>query len=587
VAKQRKESHETRRVDRDCVSASLGATTMRCKLLVLGILMSLMTCGFASAQEAEGDWIGILKTPARNLRVAFHIHKDAQGKLMATMDSLDQSALGVPVASVTANGGSLVLVMPDLGARYEGKWDPGADQWKGVLNQRGATVPLDLSPAKPASVADAQLNGDWEGTLDVGGRNLTIIFHIRGAEDGTVGSLDVVEQSAKGIPVSVRRIGDRLMFDVMAIGAMFDGTLTADTIRGRWTQSGGSLMLTLQRRLAGAPTTELRRPQVPVRPYPYIEEQVAYDNPAAGVRLAATMTLPRGSGPFPAALLIAGSGPNDRDETIAGHKPFLVLADHLTRQGIAVLRTDKRGVGKSTGDYSTATGADFASDVEAGIAYLKTRRDIDANKIGLIGHSEGGLIAPAVASRNPSVGWVVMMAGPGTTGEEVMYAQERLIAQAMGANSEQIDRIAAWNRRVFEIVKTESDPQKARELIKTLAMERGIPTGQAEAQARQAASGWFRYFLTYDPVPALQRLRCPVLAIAGEKDLQVPPGENLPAIRNALTGTPDAEVVELPGLNHLFQTAKSGAPIEYGEIEQTMSPLALDTMSRWITGHTK
>jgi hypothetical protein len=456
-----------------------------------------------------------------------------------------------------------------------------------VLSQRGATLPLDLSQAKSASVADAQLKGDWEGPLDARGRKLTIIFHIRAAEDRTVATLDVVEQGANGIPVSVRRDGDRLIFDVASIRATFEGTLKADSIRGHWIQSGASLILTLQRRTPGQTATELRRPQTPIQPYPYTEEHVTYDNPTAGVRLAATITLPKGSGPFPVALLIAGSGPNDRDETIAGHKPFLVLADHLTRRGIAVLRADKRGVGGSTGDYSRATTADFESDVEAGIAHLQTRGDIDPHRIGLIGHSEGGVIAPAVASRNRSVSYVVTMAGPGTTGEEVLYAQQRLIAQAMGAKPEEIDTNVNWNRQVYQIVKNENDSQKAYELIKALAVKRGMADVEATALAREDESDWFRYFLTYDPVPALQRLRCPVLVVAGERDLQVPPKENLPAIRKALAGTPDAEVVELPGLNHLFQTAKSGAPTEYAEIEQTISPLALETVAGWIIKHTR
>lgn len=560
------------------------------KLLVLAVL-SVVVCTSASAQEAVGVWVGTLKTPARDLQVAVHIREDAQGQYQASMNSLDQGAFDIPVALVSANSGSLVLDIPDLGTRYEAKWDPSTSQWIGIFNQHGTAMPLNLSPDRAAASADADLDGDWSGILDLGAMKLTNVFHIRSVAGRTVASMDVIEQRAKGVSASVRRNGDRLTLDVQVVHGSFDGTVDADkkTLRGRWTQSGASLPLTLTRRLAGAPVTELRRPQNPVKPYPYQDEQVSYDNPVAGVRLAATITLPKGDGPFPAALLIAGSGPNDRDETIMGHRPFLVLADHLTRQGIAALRVDKRGVGQSTGDYSKATTADFASDVEAGLSYLKTRRDIDPKKIGLIGHSEGALIAPAVASEDRSVAWLVMMASSGITGEEILYLQERLIPQAMGASPQQIEDNVAWNRRVFAILKSETNPQTARELIKVLAKDQGMSEAQAKAKAQEATAGfdWLRYYLTYSPVPALEKLRCPVLVINGDKDLQIPPKENLPAIRRALANNPDATIVELPRLNHLFQPAKLGTPTEYGQIEQTISPIALDTISSWILKHTK
>ena len=359
------------------------------KLLVLASL-GFVACGSASAQDVVGIWVGMLKTPARDLQVAVRIHADAPGHYQASMDSLDQGVFDIPIASVSANSGSLVLEIPSAGTRYEAKWDPGTSQWIGIFSQRGTPMPLNLSLDRAAPSADADLDGDWNGTLDLGATKLNDVFHIRSVAGRTVASLDVIEQAAKGIPASVHRNGDRVTLDVQVIHGSFEGTVDADkkTLRGRWTQSGSSLPLTLTRRLAELPRTELRRPQNPVKPYPYQEEQVTYDNPAAGVRLAATVTLPKGDGPFPAALLIAGSGPNDRDETIMGHSPFLVLADHLTRQGIAVLRFDKRGIGQSTGEYAKATTADFTSDVEAGLSYLKTRRDIDPKKIGLIGHSD-------------------------------------------------------------------------------------------------------------------------------------------------------------------------------------------------------
>jgi fermentation-respiration switch protein FrsA (DUF1100 family) len=328
---------------------------------------------------------------------------------------------------------------------------------------------------------------------------------------------------------------------------------------------------------------ELRRPQNPTKPYPYRDEEVAYDNKAQNVTLAATLTIPPGKGPFPAVVLITGSGPQDRDESLLGHKPFLVLSDYLTRHGIAVLRADDRGTGKSTGDFATATTADFATDTEAGVAYLKTRPEIDAHKIGLIGHSEGGIIAPMIAARNPEVAFIVMMAGSGVPGDEILVAQVQAIAESSGKTHEEAVKAAVRQREILALIKAEKDPAKLeKELREKLATE-GLEA-QLGVEIKALTSPWFRYFMTYDPAIALRKVTCPVLAINGEKDMQVPPKQNLPPIRKALEqgGNKHFEVDELPGLNHLFQTAKTGSPNEYAQIEETMSPVALEKMASWI-----
>jgi pimeloyl-ACP methyl ester carboxylesterase len=299
------------------------------------------------------------------------------------------------------------------------------------------------------------------------------------------------------------------------------------------------------------------------------------------VRLAGTLTLPEGKGPFAAVVLIAGSGAHDRDEKIFGHAPFLVLADHLTRQGVAVLRFDKRGVGQSTGDFAAATTVDFAADAEAGAAYLRSRPEIDRRRIGLLGHSEGGVIAPMVAERDPVIAFLVLMAGPGVRGDLIIMAQSRAVAAAAGAPPAALEAGAANERGFLDALMAAKDQAAAETAVRAL-LKGKMPDAAIEAQIKVATSPWYRSFIAYDPAPALRRLRIPVLALIGSKDLQVPAEQNLPALRAALAGDPRAEVAELPGLNHLFQEATTGAPTEYGQIEQTLSPAALDRISNWI-----
>ena len=441
------------------------------------------------------------------------------------------------------------------------------------------------------------LDGDWDGALDVGAIKLRLIFHIASAPGtGTTATLDSIDQGAKGIPVTaVTRTGDKLLFEIKAIQGSFEGTLSADghAIAGTWRQGANGFPLTLTRRAAGAVAPTANRPQTPVRPFPYREEEVSYVNAASvdKVSLAGTLTLPQGKGPFPAAMLIAGSGPNGRDEDILGHKLFLVLSDYLTRQGIAVLRVDKRGVGHSTGDYGKATSVDFASDVKAGLAWLRTRSDIDRRHVGLIGHSEGGLIAPMVAADDPAIAFVVLMAGPGENGTKILLEQGALILKAGGMSDSAVVENTAGRAAMFKVARDETDPaRRDAELHRVLASldKAGRLTPQAaDAQIKMLSNDWFRFFLSYEPAPTLARLRMPVLALGGSLDLQVPPEENLAAIRTALAGDKDVTIVELPGLNHLFQTAKTGAPGEYGTIEETMAPLALKTVSDWIIATTR
>ncbi len=456
--------------------------------------------------------------------------------------------------------------------------------------------------AQQQDTSEIGIEGIWQGELKVPGTVLRIVFKISKNPDGTLtATLDSPDQGATDIPVEEVIFKDNtLRLEVKSAGGVFEGKVSEDflVIEGEWKQSGGVFPLTVKR---VDKAVEILRPQVPKKPYPYIEEELVYENKDAGISLAGTLTLPLGKGPFPAVLLITGSGPQDRNETIFNHCPFLVLADYLTRQGVAVLRVDDRGVGKSTGDFSQATSEDFALDVLAGIEYLKTRKAINPKQIGLIGHSEGGLIAPMVAVKSPDVAFIVLMAGTGLTGEEILYLQSDLISKAMGVNEEEIAKSRQFNEKIFSVIKEEEDNEIAKERLRQMVMAYlaelsdeekdwiSDPEEYLKAQLQNLLSPWSRFFLTYDPKPTLSKVKCPVLAINGEKDLQVPPKENLSAIEEALVagGNKNFIVKELPGLNHLFQTAQTGVPSEYAKIEETISPIALKIIGDWISEQAK
>jgi uncharacterized protein len=446
-----------------------------------------------------------------------------------------------------------------------------------------------------------KIAGTWQGTLHVSGISLRIVFHLSEPLPGRyMATMDSPDQGAKGIPVdSAALAGDAVYLRVGVARGEYSGRLLPgdSLITGTWSQGGVQMALDLRR---DANVVERKRPQEPVGPFPYSIEDVVYDNPDAGIKLGGTLTLPKSDKPVPAALLISGSGKQTRDEEILGHKPFWVLADYLTRRGIAVLRVDDRGAGKSTGDFAAATSRDFAGDVKAGLAWLRTRKDIDSKRTGLIGHSEGGLIAPMVAAEDPEVGWIVLMAGPGVPGGEILALQDSLISVKSGMTPEALGPNLRLQREAVAIAASGADTSVAYKKLNLLydSAIAGLPEAErAEAMKNSASvkaqlhglcSPWMRYFITLDPAVALRKVKCPVLALIGENDLQVPAGNNLPAIETALHegGNTKATVLKLPGLNHLFQTASTGLPQEYSTIDETLSPLFLKTVGDWICGNT-
>ncbi len=440
--------------------------------------------------------------------------------------------------------------------------------------------------------------GSWAGKLQLPGAALRIVLHVKAAAAGAyTATLDSPDQGAKGIPATrVVWKNDSLQLDVGSIGGSYVGKLNADSLllTGQWRQGGQGWPLDLKKTDVAA--LELKRPQNPKKPYPYREEEVSYASTAANVRLAGTLTLPEGKGPYPAVLLITGSGPQNRDEELMGHQPFLVLADYLTRRGIAVLRVDDRGVGKSTGVFAAATSRDFADDALAGVNFLKSRKDINPRQIGLVGHSEGGLIAPLVSTQSKDVAFMVLMAGPGVTGEEIIQRQTELIMKANGMVPEGIQSSLALQEKMFRILRQESDSARAEQKMTEAVQQATAAMTDAQKQAsgltgegsrvlaKRLNTPWFRFFLTYDPKPTLRKVKVPVLALNGEKDLQVSPKENLAAIAAALKegGNQQVQTQEMPGLNHLFQTAQTGSPAEYAQLEETFAPTAMQQVGDWI-----
>ncbi len=464
------------------------------------------------------------------------------------------------------------------------------------------TLTLAAQETKPDAKSVAPAVGNWEGVLHAGAIELRFGFTIKTNAEGVLSGMALsIDQGNAEIPISKGSFAkNEVKLSMPKVGASYTCTLNekGDEFTGTFQQGLNKLPLKLKKVDA---ITVPKRPQEPKAPFPYKAEEVSYENTAAKVKLGGTLTIPPGKGPFPAVLLITGSGQQDRDESLLGHKPFLVLADALTRRGIAVLRVDDRGIGKSTGDFSQSTTFDFADDTQAGVEFLKTRKEIDPQRIGLIGHSEGGVIAPIVATKSKDVAFIVLMAGTGLTGEEIIYMQARLISLAGGAKKEDVDRGMVIQRKLFALVKAEPPSNelviKLKALLKSeLAnmtesekkdLEKQGGEAAVETQLAVFASPWFKTFLIHDPRPVLAQVKCPVLAINGELDLQVPCKENLDAIRDALenAGHKEHTIKSFPKLNHLFQTCKTGAPTEYAKIEETINPEVLKTIGDWILAH--
>ncbi|MEL1241855.1 alpha/beta hydrolase family protein [Flavobacterium flavipallidum] len=445
-----------------------------------------------------------------------------------------------------------------------------------------------------------EITGQWNGFLKVQGMQLRLVFHVTKTTDGFTATMDSPDQKANGIPVTKTTFENpKIKFEIAAINMQYNGELKEQEIIGVFTQNGQQFPLNLSRNTIEK--TTVKRPQEPTKPFPYYEEEVTFLNPKANISLAGTLTLPKKEGIYPAVILISGSGPQNRNEEIMGHQPFLVISDYLTRNGIAVLRYDDRGFGNSKGDFKSATTADFATDVESALAYLKTRKEINPKQIGLIGHSEGGIIAPIVTSKSKDVNFIILLAGTGIPGNELLLLQQEKMAKVSGMPDDEIQKASAYNKKLFNLMLHSTDIEKLKsdlraELNQIINNDTAakIPNGMPkekyiDGQLNQLTSPWMLYFTKFNPSTALEKIKCPVLALNGEKDVQVPPKENVTAIKNALTkaGNKKVTTIAFPKLNHLFQECKTGAPEEYATIEQTFAPVVLDEMLQWIKLQTK
>ena len=546
-----------------------------------------------------GDWAGSIQIMGQELRIIVHFANDST----ATIDIPQQNAKGLRLTNVRHRDATVHFELPAGPglATFDGVMKD--DRIAGEFKQAGMAGTFEVRPAEemkaqPTGEAPEALRpllGGWTGAIDAGGQTLRIIVHFTSVKNELNATIDIPQQNAKGVSLKNVRLDSSALHMELPAGlgvAVFDGRVKGDSIGGRFTQAGfvGTFYL-----LRGE---EPKEEQPPEPPPPYRVEDVVFHNDT--LTLAGTLTVPPKEGRHPAVIMITGSGAQNRDEELFGFKPFKVIADYFTRHGIAVLRYDDRGVGGSSGSTSESTTSDFATDVLAALKYLQTRPDINPKQIGLCGHSEGGIVAPLAASRSENVAFIILMAGPALNGEQIILAQTELIMRADSASEQEIKDALSMNKRIYDIVKSggdlasfrpelEKQARRAMEAMKPEARESikdpdAYIKARVDATIKQVSTPWFKYFLTYDPQPALEKIHCPVLALFGERDLQVPAEMDKTAMEKALRqgGNKDFTLKILPKANHLFLSAVTGSPSEYPTLKKEFVPGFLKTMTDWI-----
>lgn len=431
--------------------------------------------------------------------------------------------------------------------------------------------------------AMSQIEGYWKGEIDLGVQKLETAFDIKADGSCYSATFDVPAQGAFDIPVDETTFQDgHLELKMNALNATYSGVLKESTIEGEFTQHGMTFTLNLAK--AEKKEQKKTRPQDPLPPFNYHIEEVTFVNEKEGNTLVGTLTIPQGEGPFPAMVLVSGSGQQNRDEELMNHRPFWVIADYCALHGIAVLRYDDRGIGGSKGEVENATTMDFSYDAEAAFDYLRNRKEINATKVGILGHSEGGVINFMVAARRPEVAFLVSLAGPSVNGIEVLKEQQKAILKASGMSEEAVQFNSITNAQMFDIIEASNSREEADSLLRNLLKGWGYNEELTEQTVGQMASPWMYYFLKYDPTEAVIKTKCPALLLNGSKDLQVIASQNLPGYEKIIAehGKTNFILHEMPDLNHLFQHCDTGSPNEYFEIEETISPEVLEMIVGFV-----
>lgn len=576
----------------------------------LAVALLLPAPAAGADDPLAGHWEGAIELPGTKLQIRVDLEAPAaEGEWSGTIDIPAQTLRGYALDGIAVDDSVISFAMPNIPGDpvFSGTLSDDANKLSGTFQQGGQSFPFSLQRTEAAAAETGEtpsrgipgegLVGIWQGSLRAGPTELRLVLHVNeGASGSLAATLDSLDQGAMGITVGSLILDDAAVaMEIPKVRGSYTGTMSSDgaEIEGTWKQGGGELPLVFKRR-AAAPDTS--RPQDPQKPYPYDEREVTFENDRAGITLAGTLTVPRGDGPFPGVVLISGSGPQNRDEELLGHRPFLVLADHLTRQGIAVLRYDDRGVAQSGGKFSTATHEDFASDARAAFDFLKQQDKIDPTRVGLCGHSEGGIHAPIVATKSDDVAFIVMLAGVGVPMDQLLKRQRADTMRAFGIEHMEKPEERAMSDEIFRILRTEGATPEARKKVTALTHQSlalyteaqraayGMNEAALNQQLQMMFSPWFIKLLAYDPTPTLAKVGCPVLALNGDKDIQVAADENLEGIRDGLAagGNENVTIRKLSGLNHLFQQCTTGAIAEYATIEETFNPAALQIVSNWI-----
>lgn len=448
------------------------------------------------------------------------------------------------------------------------------------------------------SALTQEISGKWNGKIQAGETTIAFVFTISPTDEGYATTMAIPTKNITSLKAKTTTYENgQLIVDGSNSGWQYKGQYNADKnmFEGHFKEGINELILNLS---AGdlAVHSRKKRPQEPKDTPSYRIEEVKFPNQQAQIELAGTLTLPTDTDNAPVVILITGSGPQNRDEEIFGHKPFLVIADHLTRQGIAVLRYDDRGVNESTGDFAEATTADLATDVVSAVDFLKKRDDINTNKIGLIGHSEGGIIAPIVAAdKRNNIAFLVSLAGTGVSGIETNRLQILHAAQGRVPDMEAYDKfirsvlkIASKEGELTEVRKELADFYQSSDFFNAAIPEEADKEAILSSLVKERTSAWQRYFYHYNPADMFERVSCPILSLNGSLDTQVFAQVNQEGIRKALEKGQhkDYSIIELEGLNHLFQKANTGEMSEYNKIETTIEPEVLNLLSQWIAEKT-